>query len=58
MVTSFPLFLDMVRNVEMALAKADFGIAELYSSLVHDPELCGRVFTMLREEFDRTRRMC
>ena len=57
MVTSFPLFLDMIRNVEMALAKADFGIAELYSSLVHDPALCKRVFTMLREEFERTHRM-
>ncbi len=57
MVTSFPLFLDMLRNVEMALAKADFEIAELYSSLVHDPALCKRVFTTLREEFERTRRM-
>ena len=57
MAASFPLFLDMMRNVEMALAKADFGIAELYSSLVHDGELCRRVFSMLREEFDRTRRM-
>ena len=57
MVTSFPLFLDMIRNVEMALAKADFGIAELYSSLVHDPQLCDRIFGMLREEFERTRRM-
>ena len=57
MVASFPLFLDMIRNVEMALAKADFAIAQLYSSLVHDPALCKRVFTMLREEFERTRRM-
>ena len=57
MAASFPLFLDMIRNVEMAVAKADFGIAELYSSLVHNAELCKRVFQMLREEFDRTRRM-
>ncbi len=57
MATSFPLFLDIIRNVEMALAKADFGIAELYSSLVHDADLCKRVFTTLREEFERTRRM-
>ena len=28
MFAGFPLFLDMVRNVEMALAKADFGIAK------------------------------
>ena len=57
MARSFPLFLDIIRNVEMALAKADFGIAALYSTLVADPELRNRVFTMLREEFDRTSRM-
>ena len=54
---SFPLFLDMIRNVEMALAKADFGIAELYSRLMKDAALCRRVFATLREEFERTRRM-
>ena len=57
MAASFPLFLDIVRNVEMALAKADFGIAALYSSLAHDAGLRTRVFGMLHEEFDRTRRM-
>ena len=57
MAASFPLFLDMIRNVEMALAKADFGIAQLYSALVHDGELCKRVFAVSREEFERTRRM-
>ncbi len=36
MFRSFPLFIDIVRNVEMALAKADFGIAQLYASLVQD----------------------
>ena len=56
MAGSFPLFLDILRNVEMALAKADFGIAELYSSLVQDGPLCKRVFSTLREEFERTRR--
>ena len=56
MAASFPLFLDIIRNVEMALAKADFGIAELYTSLVHDGELCKRVFRTLRDEFERTRR--
>ena len=57
MARSFPLFLDIIRNVEMALAKADFGIAALYSTLVADPELRNRVFTMLCAEFDRTTRM-
>lgn len=57
MAASFPLFFDITRNVEMALAKADFGIAQLYSGLVHDQALCRRVFGVLREEFERTRRI-
>jgi phosphoenolpyruvate carboxylase len=57
MVRSFPLFLDMIRNVEIALAKADFGIAKLYASLVEDEALRERVFTTLEAEFERTRKM-
>jgi phosphoenolpyruvate carboxylase len=57
MTQNFPLFLDIVRNVEMALAKADFGIARLYASLVEDEALRDRVFTMLEAEFLLTRRM-
>jgi phosphoenolpyruvate carboxylase len=57
MMQSFPLFLDMIRNVEMALAKADFGIAKLYASLVEDEALRDRVYTTLEAEFTRTRRM-
>ncbi len=54
---SFPLFIDMLRNVEMALAKADFGIARLYASLVEDGALRDRVFNHLQQEFELTRRM-
>jgi phosphoenolpyruvate carboxylase len=54
---SFPLFIDIIRNVEMALAKADFGIARLYASLVEDEDLRNRVFSMLEAEFNLTRRM-
>jgi phosphoenolpyruvate carboxylase len=54
---AFPLFIDMIRNVEMALAKADFGIARLYASLVPDEALRDRVFTMLEAEFNLTTRM-
>jgi phosphoenolpyruvate carboxylase len=57
MARDFPLFLDIVRNVEMALAKADFGIARLYASLVTDEALRNRVFTTLETEFNRTRRL-
>jgi phosphoenolpyruvate carboxylase len=53
----FPLFLDILRNVEVALAKADFGIARQYAALVEDPALRDRVFTTLSAEFELTRRM-
>ncbi len=57
MAKSFPLFLDIIRNVEMALAKADFGIARMYASLVEDEALRDRVFTVLKTEFDLTIQM-
>ncbi|WP_433967587.1 phosphoenolpyruvate carboxylase [Tunturiibacter gelidiferens] len=57
MACDFPLFLDIIRNVEMALAKADFGIARLYASLVEDKALRDRVFTTLEAEFNLTHRM-
>jgi phosphoenolpyruvate carboxylase len=53
----FPLFLDIVRNVELALAKADFSIARLYAGLVEDEALRDRVFSTLQAEFELTRRM-
>ena len=57
MARDFPLFLDIIRNVEMALAKADFGIARLYASLVEDETLRNRVFRTLEDEFNLTHRM-
>jgi phosphoenolpyruvate carboxylase len=54
---SFPLFIDILRNVEMALAKADFGIARLYASLVEDEALRDRVYDVLEAEYELTRRM-
>jgi phosphoenolpyruvate carboxylase len=57
MTRDFPLFVDIVRNVEMALAKSDFGIAKLYASLVEDQALRDRVYSTLKAEFDLTHRM-
>jgi len=57
MTRNFPLFLDIVRNVEMALAKADFAIARLYADLVEDKALRDRVYNVLYDEFELTRRM-
>jgi phosphoenolpyruvate carboxylase len=57
MMRSFPLFSDLVRNVELAMSKADLTIARLYAELVTDVDLRERVWRMLVEEFERTRRM-
>jgi phosphoenolpyruvate carboxylase len=51
----FRLFNDLISNVEIGLAKADFRIARLYAGLVEDEALRDRVFDMLQQEFDRTR---
>jgi phosphoenolpyruvate carboxylase len=53
----FPMFSDLVRNVEIGMAKADLGIARVYSGLVKNATLRTRVFSMLEEEFLRSRRM-
>ncbi len=57
MARGLPLFLDILQNVEIAMAKADMGIARQYSMLVPDETLRKHVFTKLEEEFNRTRRM-
>jgi phosphoenolpyruvate carboxylase len=56
MLADFPIFLDMVRNVELAMAKADMSIARLYSALVPDERVRERIYSLLAEEFERTRR--
>jgi phosphoenolpyruvate carboxylase len=54
MATEFPLFIDLVRNVEMALGKVDLATARLYSSLVEDAALRERVYDLFEAEFHRT----
>ena len=53
----FPMFSDLLRNVELGMAKADLGIARDYSGLVKNAALRKRVFSMLEDEFFRSRRM-
>jgi phosphoenolpyruvate carboxylase len=58
MMRTFTLFSDLVRNVEIAMAKADMEIAHLYATtLVAEENLRERVFGVLSQEFERTRRM-
>jgi phosphoenolpyruvate carboxylase len=53
----FPFFSELIANVEIGLAKADLSIARLYAGLVSDAALRERVFEMLFEEFERTKRV-
>lgn len=53
----FPLFTELIANVELGLAKADLSIARLYAGLVSDATLREQVFSMLFEEFERTKWM-
>jgi phosphoenolpyruvate carboxylase len=54
MAREFPLFIDLIRNVEMALGKVDLATARLYSSLVEDSKLRERIFDLFEAEFHRT----
>ncbi|HMK21571.1 MAG TPA: phosphoenolpyruvate carboxylase [Terriglobales bacterium] len=56
MMRGFPLFSSLVRNVEIAMATADMAIARLYAGLVQDAGVRDRVYAMLYEEFERTRK--
>ena len=53
----FPLFHDLIDNVELGMAKADFSIARLYARLVEDAALRERVLNLIVEEFERTKRV-
>ena len=57
MLKDFALFGDLVRNVELGMAKADLHIAHVYSELVKNAALRTRVFVMLEDEFLRSRKM-
>jgi phosphoenolpyruvate carboxylase len=57
MMRNFRLFSDLLRNVELGMAKADLNIARVYSELVTNVALRKRVFGMIEDEFLQTRRM-
>jgi phosphoenolpyruvate carboxylase len=54
MATEFPLFIDLLRNVELALGKVDLATARLYAALVEDAGLRERIYGMFEAEFHRT----
>ncbi len=54
MAKEFPLFIDLVRNVEMALGKADLDTAHLYSMLVANEHMRDRIYGLFEAEFNRS----
>jgi phosphoenolpyruvate carboxylase len=56
MLRDFPLFEDLIRNVELGMAKADLTIARVYAELVEDNGVRERVIGMIAQEFELTRR--
>jgi phosphoenolpyruvate carboxylase len=54
MAHEFPLFIDLLRNVELAVGKVDLATARLYASLVEDEALRERVYGLFEQEFHRT----
>jgi phosphoenolpyruvate carboxylase len=56
MYRDWPFFHDVVDNAQVALGKADMGIARLYASLVDDPAVRDEVYDHVVAAFERTRR--
>lgn len=52
----WPFFRTVIDNAQMSLRKGDMTIATLYSTLT-DEETRASIFTMIREEYERTERI-
>jgi phosphoenolpyruvate carboxylase len=50
----WPFFRTLLSNLDMVLAKTDFGIAARYVELVEDRRLGQRIFGLIRAEWQRT----
>ncbi|HET6861458.1 MAG TPA: phosphoenolpyruvate carboxylase [Pyrinomonadaceae bacterium] len=57
LIDRFPLFHDLIDNVELGMAKADLSIARHYAGLVADQSMRERVLQLIFEEFERTKRV-
>ncbi|MEP7285067.1 MAG: phosphoenolpyruvate carboxylase [Chloroflexota bacterium] len=57
MYRDWPFFKALIENVQLDLAKADMGIAELYASLVKENEIRNDIFQQLKAEHERARLM-
>lgn len=57
MYREYSFFATLVDNLQMALAKADLLIARQYADMIKDDEIRTRIFTLVQEEYDLTKRI-
>lgn len=57
MYASWPFFHATINNLQMALIKAELSTAEEYTRLVKDPEVVGRIFGLIKAEYELTKEM-
>lgn len=57
MYRDYSFFGTLVDNLQMALAKADLLIAQQYADMIKDDEIRTRIFTLVQEEYDLTKRI-
>ncbi len=50
----WPFFRALLSNTQMALFKADMGIAKEYASLCKDPETAAQIYAQIEAEYNRT----
>jgi len=52
--SSWPFVAAMLDNVQIALAKADMGLAQRYVALASNPATAGAIFAVIEEEYELT----
>jgi phosphoenolpyruvate carboxylase len=57
MYAEWPFFHSTIDNLQMALMKADLTTAKEYITMVKDPEIANRIFTVLVEEYELTKQV-
>lgn len=56
MYATWPFFRSVMSNMAQVMAKAEISLARLYADLVDDPEVADRIYALIAEEFELTRR--
>jgi phosphoenolpyruvate carboxylase len=54
MYESWPMFRALIDNAELALAKADMGIASRYAAMIDEGDAADEIWEAIRSEYDRS----